>query len=309
MDQWTGAGHVGKRKKVRSTPFREKNGKVPFNASGVALVGPGRFVFIDNRDPGALFEFALDDDGAEVGRIRRRPLVGVTDGMLQDPEGLASVESQGDTYLVIGSSLGVAGADGSGRKRVYDGLVRVRYNPDGDLHAEAMHGFRAWLLTHEPSLAVAGDREPDAGGLNIEGLAWDPRVSALVLGLRGPINPGRIAVVAIRVGASTAPWTTASLEASSILHARIPRAGARQGVRDLTYDERTGEFLILLGRTISRDDEPFQLCTWNGCDDDVQLLDVAFHRSMKPEGITTFSSGGENKLLIVDDDGGYAVLG
>lgn len=29
---------------------------------------------------------------------------------------------------------------------------------------------------------------------------------------------------------------------------------------------------------------------------------------MKPE-VTTFSSGERNKILIVDDDGGYAVLG
>ena len=201
MDQWAGADHVGKRKKVRSTPFGDKNGRVPFNASGVAQVGPGRFVFIDNRDPRALFEFSLDDDGAEVSRIRRRPLVGLTDGMLSDPEGLTSVDSQGDIYLVVGSSLGVVGTDGSGRKKVNDGLVRVRYAPDGDLHAEAMHGFRAWLLANEPSLVVPGDREPDAGGLNIEGLARDPRASALVFGLRGPVNPGRIAVVAIRIAA------------------------------------------------------------------------------------------------------------
>ena len=29
---------------------------------------------------------------------------------------------------------------------------------------------------------------------------------------------------------------------------------------------------------------------------------------MKPEGITTFSSGGERKILVVDDRGGYAVV-
>ena len=29
---------------------------------------------------------------------------------------------------------------------------------------------------------------------------------------------------------------------------------------------------------------------------------------MKPEGITTFSTDDERKILIVDDTGGYAVL-
>jgi hypothetical protein len=29
---------------------------------------------------------------------------------------------------------------------------------------------------------------------------------------------------------------------------------------------------------------------------------------MKPEGATTFSSGDETKILVVDDGGGYAVF-
>ena len=64
----------------------------------------------------------------------------------------------------------------------------------------------------------------------------------------------------------------------------------------------------LLGRSLSRGDEPFQLCTWNGSSDELTLIDVKFHRSMKPEGVTTFSSGGKRKILLVDDTGGYAVV-
>jgi hypothetical protein len=29
---------------------------------------------------------------------------------------------------------------------------------------------------------------------------------------------------------------------------------------------------------------------------------------MKPEGVTTFSTGGKRKILLVDDTGGYAVV-
>ena len=95
--------------------------------------------------------------------------------------------------------------------------MRVRYTPHGDLHAEAMDGFRAWLLTHEPSLAEPVEREPDAGGLNIEGLAWDPRANALLFGLRGPAEPGRIAMIRVPVDAGGAPWTTAALRHSICL--------------------------------------------------------------------------------------------
>ena len=295
------AGGLGRRKKVKSTPFDERNGNAPFNASGVAQVGPGRFVFIDNHDPSALFELALGADGTEVERIARRPMAGVAEGQLRDPEGLTRVGHDGEIILIVASSLCVEDGKRS------DGLVRVRYTPHGDLDAEAMHGFRDWLLRHVPSLAAAGQREPDAGGLNIEGLAWDPRTRTLLFGQRGPADPGSITMIRVPVNAGVAPWALGALAAPSIVRARVPGSTAKQGIRDISYDEQTGDFLILLGRSTSTGNEPFQLCAWNGRDN-VQLLDVTFHRSMKPEGVVAFSSDDERRLLVVDDRGGYAVF-
>ena len=93
-----------------------------------------------------------------------------------------------------------------------------------------------------------------------------------------------------------------------MIRARVSKSTVTQGIRDICYDEQTGSFLILLGRSTSRSDAPFQLGTWNGGSAKVRLLDVAFHRSMKPEGVTTFRSGDVTKVLVVDDDGGYAVF-
>jgi len=186
------------RRKVNSTSFTAKNGGVPFNASGVVQVGPRRFVFIDNHDSSALFEFVLDADDAEVEGIRRRRLVGVAEGQLGDPEGLTRVDVDGETFLIAASSLGNTGA------KVNDGLVRVRYTPEGDLFADAMDGFRSWLLSQDRSLDESGELDPDAGGLNIEGITWDPRASALLFGQRGPAEPGRISMIQIPVDAGGA---------------------------------------------------------------------------------------------------------
>ncbi|WP_239155178.1 hypothetical protein [Amycolatopsis sp. FDAARGOS 1241] len=65
---------------------------------------------------------------------------------------------------------------------------------------------------------------------------------------------------------------------------------------------------MLLGRSASRGDEPFQLCRWRRGDDTTRLLGVTFHRSAKPEGATAFSIGTKRKIFVVDDTGGYAVL-
>ena len=172
-----------------------------------------------------------------------------------------------------------------------------------------MHGFRDWLLRNVTSLAAAGHREPDEGGLNIEGLAWDPRTGTLLFGLRGPADPGSITMIRVPVDAGVAPWTTARLGRRQSCAPACHDQAAKLGVRDISYDEQTGDFVVLLGRSTSTGEEPFQLCVWNGSSDNVQLLDVRFHRSMKPEGVVAFSSGDERRLLVVDDRGGYAVCG
>jgi hypothetical protein len=298
------ASRISGRSKIRSTPFGENNDKThtEYNASGVAQVGPHRFVFVDNRDPSALFELVVDDDDAMAERIARRPLAGITSGDLGDPEGLTRVDLNGEIFLIVASSLCLLGATRS------DGLVRVRYTPHGALRAEPMAGFRAWLLDHEDWLEDAGERDPDAGGLDIEGLAWDSHAGALLFGLRGPTGRGEITLIRVPVDVAAASWTPSALGTPSVVRIRVPKSTATQGIRDVSYDERTGGFLILLGRSISGSDAPFQLGTWNGSSDKVRLLDVTFHRKTKPEGVTTFRSGDEKKILVVDDGGGYAVL-
>ena len=287
--------------KVRPIPFPERNGKVPFNASGVARVDSRRFVFVDNKDPTALFEMTFDPGIVTVERIHRRPLAGVGKGMLRDPEGLTRVDVAGEIFLVVASSLCVEAGN-----RICDGLVRVRYAPGGELAAEPMTGFRDWLLARLPALAAAGRREPDAGGLNVEGLAWDR--DALLLGLRGPASPGRVTLIRIPADLAGDRWTTASLGQPDLIGLRLPEPGVTRGIRDISGVAGTGDFLLLLGRSTSDGDTPFRLGTWNRADDRAALLDVTFHHTAKPEGVTTFSTGGGQRIMIVDDTGGYAVL-
>lgn len=296
------AKHLGWHRKVKPIAFREENGKTPFNASGVVSVGPSRFAFVDNNDPFALFELSLNAIGAQATQIRRRPLTGTGRESIGDLESLTRVDVGGDIYLIAASSLCTTKAGAN------DGLLRIRYTPDGALPAEAMRGFRTSLLEIAPSLRISGRREPDSGGLNIEGVTWDPGAGALLFGLRSPGVPGQISVIRVPLDVGTAPWVTSSLATSSMVHIRVPGSNGAQGIRDICYDEQSEGFLIILGRSTSGGDEPFQLCLWDGDNENARLLDIVFHRTMKPEGITTFVTDKDTKILIVDDRGGYAVL-
>jgi hypothetical protein len=287
--------------RVSSTPFSSGNRDTAFNASGVAHVGAGRFLFIDNHDGEALYELLLDADGAQREPVRRRPLTGLPEGALSDPEGLTAVRTGDHLELVMTSSLSRP------KKQPHDGLVRIRYARHGELIAESMPGFRDWLVDAHPELAAAAAARLDDGGLNIEGLTWDPNRAALLFGVRSPVLDGLIPVLCVRVDL-TAPWTTAALHPDPPLAIQVTETGAAQGIRGMTYDHARGRFLVILGGSVRRRDARSELRSWNGCDPDSTALDISFDKDMKPEGLTVFEDCGRPKVLIVDDCGGFAVV-
>lgn len=95
---------------------------------------------------------------------------------------------------------------------------------------------------------------------------------------------------------------------------RSPQPPEPQGIRDINYDPARREFLVVVGRSISGGNAPFQLCTWDGSASAVDVLDVTFWRESttrpetKPEGVTAFLGTDARRLLIVDDNGGFAVF-
>jgi hypothetical protein len=297
---------------VSSTPFSDTNAGRAFNASGVVPINRSRFVFVDNLDPTALFELSLKADGTQRGGIKRRALAGLADRALSDPEGIARIDTEGGTDLIVASSMCVRSVT-PGKVNANHGLVRIRYRPKGDLRAIAMEGFRDWLLSSYPAFAAAARQIPDNHGLNIEGLAWDPTRRALLFGVRSPVAGGRIPVLRVHLDVD-APWTTAALDAGPVLSIRKPDFVEPQGIRDIDYDHARREFLVVVGRSISGGNAPFQLCTWDGSASAVDVLDVTFRRESttrpetKPEGVTAFRGPGARRLLIVDDNGGFAVL-
>lgn len=297
---------------VRSTPFAKHADKTVFNASGVVAVSQSRFVFIDNRDAGALYELNLNPDGSQDGPTVRRPIIGLGDDALSDPEGIARIDRDGGIDLIVASSLGVRSVK-AGEVDACDGLVRVRYAPEGDLHAEAMRGFRDWVIAGHPAFAAAAELTPDQGGLNLEGLAWDPSRGALLFGVRSPVTDGRISVLCAYLD-TDAPWSTAALRVGPTLSIDKSDFDEPQGIRDIDYDPVRQEYLVVVGRSISGRNVPFELCTWDGTGSTVHVVDAKFkpgtskRSPMKPEGVTAFPGGGVRQVLIVDDAGGFAVL-
>src|SRR6478735_1245416 len=142
---------------VSSTPFADVDPAAPINASGVVPVAPSRFVFIDNQNRTELLELTLNPGGTQREPLKRRQMTGLSGGSLSDPEGFTNIDVNGEVDLIVASSRSVWRDPSSGQAVVKHGLVRVRYRPEGDLVAEAMPGFRDWLLAQHPTLAHAAE--------------------------------------------------------------------------------------------------------------------------------------------------------
>jgi len=286
-----GGGSKSKRKKDTGTPF--DGGK--FEASGVVAVpGTDGILFIDDGKQDRVFWVRLDESGKQAGEITPIPL-GVE---IEDPEGLTS---DGSFYYIVGSQ--------SRPKSERNALVRFTFDPQTrTARAEAINNFRDLLIANVPQLKGNGEQKGSDGGLNIEGIAWDPTRQQLLLGLRSPIVNGAALVIPVKPPAAGQPFTAENLSIVEPRAISISLDGL--GVREIQYDPNVKSFLIISGapETISKTD--FKLWEWDGNAgsaprEKLFLDEDAFDR---PEGISHIKVNGRDIIFIVGDGSIYYTL-
>jgi hypothetical protein len=190
-----------------------------------------------------------------------------------------------------------------------ESLIRVRM-VGAVPEAEIIPCFRYWLIENAPILGKSPNLVPDDGGLNIEGLAWDPNQNALVFGLRTPVKDGRPLILRVRVKDPTGIWNLSNLEMLPPVTLAIEGANGSQGIRTIEHDPSRGVFLVVIGNAVSHTKSPFTLYSWDGNAEGTvkRFKHLSFHEKMKPEGITHGTIGGRGVIMFVDDAGGYQFL-
>ncbi|HTG16348.1 MAG TPA: hypothetical protein VK747_13955, partial [Blastocatellia bacterium] len=169
--------------------------------------------------------------------------------------------------------------------------------------------FRDWLVVNAPEIGSSAENDPELGGLNIEGLAWDARRGALLLGIRTPAPGGKPLIRPVRIKDLLGPWTTGNLEMLPPIQRAVENAIGEQGIRSITRNSFGEGFFVVVGNSTSESEAPFSVYTWDGGDEgNVSRLPISFAKKMKPEGVTTGTVGGRKALLFVDDGGGFSVL-
>jgi hypothetical protein len=299
---------------VTPVAFGERNEKQEdvYNVSGIVPLADGHFLLVDNNTNDALLDLRLGPDGRQAAPLALVRLEGLPEDAVDDIEDLALAQQGGRRFVLAAPSFSVkAGSKKKGKEQMVrpSGLLRIEVRDDGTLRTEIMRGFRDWLVRNVPQIAVAADNDPDLGGLNVEGLAWDPARQAALLGVRTPVAGHMPLVVPVRIKDLAGPWDESNLEALTPIRLQVEAAVGDQGVRGMANGPNGKGFLVSVGNATSDDEAPFSIYSWDGNQDGVvERLPFDFAKKMKPEGLTVGTVGGRPAIVFADDRGGYQVV-
>lgn len=267
-----------------------------FDASGVADVpGTDGVLFVDNGREGQVFWMSLDQNGRQVGEIKAIGLgVGIED--------LEGITTDGTHFYVVSSQ--------SRPKAIAtEGLVRFKFDARNQSiqGVEAISGLKNFLVENVAELREEGDKKGKDGGLNIEGLAWDPRQGRLLLGLRSPVVDGHALLVRLRLRDPRGAFSIDNLEVEGSRAIRLLVGGV--GIRGIEYDKRANLFRIISGAAEDQGQTDFGLWEWNGDEKQSVLRETnRFDDNLKPEGVARVTAGGRDFMIVVFDASGYMVM-
>lgn len=281
-------------KLTSATAFKEG----ALETSGVVQVpGADMVLMVDDSKLDAILAMGVDSSGQQAGPVKSIPL----GASVADLEGITF----GDGYFYV------TGSQGDPKNGDQNAIARFRFDPATQTiqGTEVIPNLRQFLLENVPELKGQGDKKGTEGGLNIEGLAWDPRTDAkrLLLGLRSPQLNGQALIVAIKLTNPSGPFSIDNLQLAEPRAIQLELEGL--GIRDIQYDIRLQAFLVIAGAPVHGETKlGFKLWEWSGdanpSDSKLQKisdLDTAMH----PEGVTHLVVGGREFIFIVGDGGGY----
>ena len=266
-----------------------------FEASGVVGVpGTNGVLFVDDGEARKVFWMELSGDGAQKGVAVEVPLPAVS---VVDLEGITT---DGTYFYAVGSQSKTVGFEG-------DGLIRFTFDPRTRQagHVESIRALKDFLGKNVAELRGVERRVGDEA-LNIEGLAWDPAHSRLLLGLRAPIAGTDTLIVPLQLRDSRGSFTAANLKVHDSGAIRLPLGSA--GLRSIEFDRATNSFSLITGAPLDTENVEFRLLEWNGGTGTASIREVErYSKKLKPEGITRATIAGRETTVIVFDTGLYEV--
>jgi Protein of unknown function (DUF3616) len=250
-------------------------------------------LFVDDGRDNEVFWMRLGEDRKQAGAIKSIDLA----TSIVDLEGITT---DGTHFYVVGSQSKSTGADQAG-------LARFTFDAASQRAAgtQSASGLKKFLADNVAELQGLENTKYKDGGINVEGIAWDPLNKRLLLGLRSPVVDGQALVVPLKIRDAKAAFSFENLEVEGRKAIRLPLGGA--GIRSIEYDEFRKTFSLITGAGPNSEKMDFKLWEWSGNGTPATLRETgSFDRRLKPEGVTRVSNGAREFVFIVFDTSGYA---
>jgi hypothetical protein len=294
-----GGGERGAHGRARGRPQRRLRHRLV-----VHQLADGRFIVVEDEQRHPIDLLTLQQDGRFSAAALFPKELFDKDGpaaefrKLDDLEAL-DVDDRGRVYALTSHSRTGKGNAKQEREKL------VRFEVDGDelRDPRVVQDLKKQLMAAHPVLKAAAEIEDvkDGNGLNIEGLAFDAERARLLVGFRGPLVDGKAMLVAIEnVDEVFETGAEPRIAQGAIL---LDLGG--EGIRGMTHDPRLDGFLIIGGPLEQVEDVPFHLWFWQGqADQPPRRVTVPGLNGFEhAEGITQARWRGEERILIVSDDG------
>jgi hypothetical protein len=265
-----------------------------FEASGVVHVpGTDAVLFVDDGRPNQVFWMQVGGDRKQSGPIKT---IDIATSIID----LEGITTDGEYFYVVGSQSKSKGAD-------LAGLARFKFDAASQraTGTQAVSGLKKFLANNVVELRGMENTKYRNGGINIEGVAWDPVNKRILLGLRSPVVEGSALVVPLKLRDPIAALSMDNLDVEGRKAIRLPLGGA--GIRSIEYDQSRQAFYVITGAGLNPEKMDFKVWEWSGNDATPALRELeTFDRRLKPEGITRISNGARDFTFIVFDTSGYA---
>ena len=262
-----------------------------YESSGVAHLGQGEFVVVEDEPTHPLHRLKLDQNGH---LIELGPLQIIGDPVrLNDLEGITF--DGRFLYAITSHSLTKKGKVGKDRTV----LVRFDYT-DGRLHdARRISDLKGVLVRRFSEVFSGKTDEQIESELNIEALAWSPQDDSLYIGFRQPLKNGLSAVMRIQSLRTLFEQQSAAGLAPQLFWLDLQG----KGIRSMNWDTEQAQFVIVAGRKGS--DAGFDLWHWR-VDNETGASKISATNTLLPEGtegLTGFVTEKQSGVLLVIDDG------
>ena len=286
---------------VAAENLQELQGLRQFSAnyepSGAQQLPDGRIVIVEDESRHALSVLTISNDGDMLPKSLTAELKKSKLGKLNDLEGVTA-DNAGYIYAITSHSPKASGKRTDAREK----LVRFKLDGEKIIQAGVIANLRDAISSKHSALKDAtqvADVKDDSG-FSIEGLSFDRTKEELLIGLRSPvINDNAVIVVLQNPDTAFAKKKKPKI-ASELIYLDLGKGG----IRGMTYDDKLDGYFIL-SRREDKKKKLFRLWFWDGDrSHSPRHVQIQGDNDIKhAEGITPIRHNGEERLLIVFDDG------